>query len=71
MGIEGCGGPSGGVFALLLAAKGRRVGIMAVLTEAGAVDTGEALNTAAGRAARKPYNSSFGSRRALMQELPT
>lgn len=43
LGIEGCGGESGGGTALELAAAHQHVDVMAVLTEAGAVDTGFAL----------------------------
>ena len=46
-GIEGCGGASGGVSALGIAALKNRVDMMAVLTDAGVVDTGEALVQAA------------------------
>ena len=47
VGIEGCGGPSGGVKALILAAKKQHVHIMAVLAEAGVMDVGNALIEAA------------------------
>lgn len=47
VGIKGCGGESGGVDALCQAGQQHRVGIMAMLTEAGVVDTGEALAAAA------------------------
>ena len=46
-GIEGCGGESGGVFALSLAAQMKHLNIMAILSQAGVVDTGEALVSAA------------------------
>ena len=46
-GIEGCGGASGGVRALELAAQIQHVEVMAVLTNAGVVDTGKALGAAA------------------------
>lgn len=46
-GIEGCGGESGGVNALRLAARGQHLDIMSALTDAGVVDTGEALSNAA------------------------
>ncbi len=48
VGIEGCGGPSGGVDALRLAGQAQHVDIMAALTDAGVVDTGFALLMAAG-----------------------
>ena len=48
-GIKGCGGESGGVYALELAGDGGHLGIMAILTEAGVVDDGTALNTMAGK----------------------
>jgi len=47
LGIEGCGGASGGVNALRLAARGQYMGIMDLLTGAGVVDTGIALIDAA------------------------
>lgn len=47
LGIEGCGGASGGVDALKSAAEYQRVHTMAVLTDAGVVDTGKALAGAA------------------------
>lgn len=43
LGIEGCGGESRGLNALSVAAQGNHVGIMAMLADAGVVDTGEAL----------------------------
>ena len=46
VGIEGCGGASGGADALGLASIGQHVDIMAILADAGAVDTGEALRVA-------------------------
>ena len=53
VGIEGCGGASGGVVALCQAAMGEHVDIMAVLTNAGVGDTGKSLvhATACGREA--------------------
>ena len=48
VGIEGCGGASGGVDALCLAAMGGQVDTMAMLTDAGVVDTGKSLINAAG-----------------------
>lgn len=48
LGAEGCGGASGGVHALQIAAQGGELGMMAALTGAGVVDTGEALVDAAG-----------------------
>lgn len=48
VGIEGCGGASGGVDALTNAANEKHVDILAILTDAGVVDTGEALVQAAG-----------------------
>ncbi len=47
LGVEGCGGTSGGVDALCLAAEKQHVDIMAFLVRAGVVDTGEALRIAA------------------------
>ncbi|CAM9468204.1 unnamed protein product [Ectocarpus sp. 13 AM-2016] len=47
VGIRGCAGPSGGVDALELAAQGQHVEILAMLTDAGVVDPGIALNVAA------------------------
>lgn len=47
LGMEGCGGASGGVNALRLAARGQYVDIMTVLTDAGVIDTGVALVDAA------------------------
>ncbi len=43
LGIDGCGGESGGVNALRLAAANKQVEILALLTEAGVVDDGSAL----------------------------
>ncbi len=43
VGIEGCGGASGGVQALHLAAMNRHLDILVMLTDAGVVDTGEVL----------------------------
>eukprot|EP00903_Cladosiphon_okamuranus_P012099 g11354.t1 len=49
VGIKGCGGDSGGVDALCAAAvKAQHLGIMAMLTNAGVVDTGKALMGAVG-----------------------
>lgn len=48
VGIEGCGGESGGADALEAAAQEGHLGIMAILMDAGVVDTGIALHTAAG-----------------------
>lgn len=42
-GTEGCGGASGGVNALIMATQEQHVHVMAILAQAGAVDTGEAL----------------------------
>lgn len=47
LGIKGCGGASGGVEALGQAAQNDRVDVLAILTEAGVVDTGRALTGAA------------------------
>ncbi len=46
VGIEGCGGATGGLHALLLGAIHQHLDVMAVLTNAGVVDNGEALTTA-------------------------
>ncbi len=48
VGIEGCGGESGGEQALGLAASAEESEVVAVLAEAGAVDTGDALIFVAG-----------------------
>lgn len=48
VGIKGCGGATGGVRALCQAGQQHHVNIMATLTEAGVMDTGEALAVAAG-----------------------
>lgn len=48
VGIKGCGGASGGVDALRAAAEMGRVETMATLTDAGVVDTDQALLSAAG-----------------------
>ena len=48
VGIEGCGGASGGVLALSCAAENQHVDTMAVLTDAGIVDTGRSLIHATG-----------------------
>ena len=47
LGIKGCGGASGGVEALGQAAQNNHAHVLAVLTEAGVVDTGRALTGAA------------------------
>lgn len=47
--IKGCGGASGGVDALRLAALSQNINVMAILADAGIMDTGEALITASGR----------------------
>lgn len=44
VGVDGCGGPSGGAHALALAAKDKRVDVMTILIKTGVVDTGEALS---------------------------
>lgn len=49
LGLEGCGGQSGGVDALVVAGCSGHVGILALLTDAGVVDTGVALHQAAGK----------------------
>ena len=54
VGIEGCGGASGGVDALRLAALGRHLSIMAVLTHAGVVDNGRALSASAAHGCELP-----------------
>lgn len=46
-GIEGCGGASDGLLALEMAAKEQRVHVVAILTQAGVVDTDAALLAAA------------------------
>ena len=46
LGIEGCGGASGGADALRIAAMEQRFDVMAVLVDAGVMDGGGALNTA-------------------------
>ncbi len=47
VGIEGCGGASEGIDALCLASRDQHLEIMALLTDAGVVDDGVALTTAA------------------------
>ncbi len=52
VGIEGCGGASGGVNALLCAEAKQKLNIMSILADAGVMyvmDTGEALISAAGK----------------------
>lgn len=49
VGIEGCGGASGGVDALEYATSNHHLEIMATLTAAGVVDSGKILTAAAGR----------------------
>ena len=46
VGVDGCGGASGGVDALQLAAKGQHIDVMAILTGAGVIDTGRVLSFA-------------------------
>ena len=46
VGLEGCGGPSGGADALVFAASKGRLDIMTLLLDAGAVDTGDGLRFA-------------------------
>lgn len=53
-GIQGCGGPSGGVGALHAAAQHNNLDILVMLTKAGAVDTGTALIGAAERGHEAP-----------------
>ncbi|CAN0012011.1 unnamed protein product, partial [Hapterophycus canaliculatus] len=48
LGIRGCGGPSGGLHALRVAAQEQQLGAIDLLTAAGVVDTGAALSNAAG-----------------------
>ena len=48
LGIEGCGGASGGVDALFMAAQKQHVAVLAILVAAGVVDSGKALIVAAG-----------------------
>ena len=48
VGIEGCGGASGGVDALVCAAEHNHPDVLVVLTDVGVVDTGSALVYAAG-----------------------
>ena len=48
VGIEGCGGESGGVVALVAAAEEGHIDILAMLTGAGVIDTGKAVAAAAG-----------------------
>lgn len=54
LGIHGCGGPTGGVRALMLASQNHHVEAMAALMSAGVVDTGWALSAAAGHARKVP-----------------
>ena len=53
-GIRGCGGASDGVVALGMAAHGQHTEIMAMLTDAGVVDTGMALARAAAQGREAP-----------------
>lgn len=55
VGVDGCGGPSGGAHALALAAKDKRVDVMAILLKTGVVDTGEALSESVGEFACMDY----------------
>lgn len=57
LGIEGCGGASAGVDALRQAAGYQHLGILSILTDAGVLDTGEAVIEAAkyGREASLQY----------------
>ena len=64
-GVKHCGGASGGVEALRLAARFRQAGIMAMLTEAGVVDSGPALSCAAA------YGSEAEMKFLLRQRPPT
>ena len=48
VGIEGCGGASDGADALRKAAEKQHLDVMALLVDAGVVDTGKALNAAVG-----------------------
>ncbi|CAB1113190.1 unnamed protein product [Ectocarpus sp. CCAP 1310/34] len=54
VGIDGCGGSSGGVRALQQAAQFKNLNIMVILTNAGVVDTGLALVVAAGYGGETP-----------------
>lgn len=51
---RGCGGATGGLDALLRASQNQNVDIMAMLTDAGVIDTGEALIFAAGHCPEAP-----------------
>ena len=53
-GVGGCGGASGGVDALEMAAQEHQVDAMSVLTDAGVVDNGEALRVAVGHGREAP-----------------
>ena len=53
-GIRGCGGASDGVVALGMAAHGQHTEIMAMLTDAGVIDTGMALARAAAQGREAP-----------------
>lgn len=46
-GIKGCGGASAGVYALRMATHNKQVQVVAILMDAGVIDTGVALATAA------------------------
>eukprot|EP00752_Nemacystus_decipiens_P003635 g3350.t1 len=63
-GIEGCGGRTGGAFALQLAAQHRHLEIAAALTEAGVRDTGAALVAAAGAGLEPSAKALLRHRRA-------
>lgn len=65
LGVRACGGPSRGVEAFRLAARFRQLGIMAMLVDAGVVDTGPALSCAAA------YGSEAALKFLLRQQEPT
>lgn len=65
LGVRACGGVSGGVEALRLAARFKHLAIMIMLTEAGVVDTGAALSCGAA------YGSEVELKFLLRQQEPT
>lgn len=69
LGVEGCGGKSRGVDALRNAAQTSDVGMMAILMDAGVVDSGEALVHAAGYGGEAPVKFLLQRRQRQQQQL--
>lgn len=67
-GIEGCGGTSGGVDALALAALNQHVDVMVVLIDAVVVDTGVALCNASGSGPEASVTLLLGQERTARGE---